>query len=77
MLQDNVKMKEQYLRSLLFYLFETLQAVRLGKGISLHFNFRCHGNQNQNDCPLLKNKRSIVHSIEKEPWSGKPVKMGC
>ena len=28
MLQDNEKMKVQYLRSLLFDLFETLQAVR-------------------------------------------------
>ena len=28
MLQDNEKMKVQYLRSLLVYLFETLQAVR-------------------------------------------------
>ena len=27
-LQDNEKMKVEYLRSLLFYLFETLQAVR-------------------------------------------------
>ena len=60
MLQDNEKMKEQYLRSLLFDLFETLQAIRIGKGISLHFKFRCHGNQNQNHCPLLKTKRSFV-----------------
>ena len=28
MLQDSEKMKVQYLRSLLFHLFETLQAVR-------------------------------------------------
>ena len=62
MLQYNEKMKVQYLRSLLFDLFETLQAVavlELGKGISLHFKFHCYGNQNQN-CLLLKNERSIV-----------------
>ena len=34
--------------------------LELGKGISLHFKFCCHGNQNQNYCLLLKNKRSIV-----------------
>ena len=39
MLQDNEKMKVQYLRSLLFDLFETSQAVRTYKRITLHFNF--------------------------------------
>ena len=34
--------------------------LELGKGISLHFKFRCHSTQNQNYCPLLKNKRAIV-----------------
>ena len=59
-LQDNEKMKVQYLRSLLFDLFETLQAVRTWqRKILLHFKFCCYGNQNQNYCLLLK-KRSIV-----------------
>ena len=60
MLQDNEKMKVQYLRSFLFDLFKTLQAVRTWQRISLHFKFRYYGNQNQNYCLLLKNKRSIV-----------------
>ena len=34
MLQDNEKMKVQYLRSLLFNLFETLQAIGLFQKIS-------------------------------------------
>ena len=57
MLQDNEKMKVQYLRSLLFDSFETLQPDRLSKGISLDFKFRCYVNQNQNDCPLLKKQK--------------------
>ena len=28
--------------------------LELSKGISLDFKFRCYGNQNQNDCLLLK-----------------------
>ena len=60
-LQDNEKMKVQYLRSLLFDSFETLQAVsERSEGISLHFKFRCYGNQSQNDCLTLKNKSSVV-----------------
>ena len=58
MLQDNEKMKEKYLRSLLFDLFETLQAVRTWQRNFI--SFHCHGNQNKNYCLLLKNKRSIV-----------------
>ena len=41
--QDNEKMKVKYLRSLLFLLFEILQAVET----SLGYKFRCYGNQNQ------------------------------
>ena len=57
-LQDNEKMKVQYtyLRSLLFDLFETLQA-ELGNGILLYFKFCCYGNQNQNYCLLLKKQK--------------------
>ena len=36
-LQDNKNMKAQYLRSLLFYLFETLQAVRAWQRNSASF----------------------------------------
>ena len=59
-LQDNEKMKVEYLMSLLFDWFETLQAVRTWQKTSLHFKFCCYGNQNQNYCLLLKNKSSIV-----------------
>ena len=61
-LQDKAKMKVQYLRSLLFDLFETLQAVRTWQRILLHFKFCCYGNQNQSYCLLLKNKRAIVQA---------------
>ena len=60
MLQDNEKMKVQYLRSLLFDLFETLQAVITWQRNFASFQIRCYGNQNQNYCLLFKNKRSIV-----------------
>ena len=60
MLQYNEKMKVQYLRSLLFDCLKLCRLLELGKGISLHFKFCCYGNQNQNYCLLLKNKRSIV-----------------
>ena len=59
-LQDNEKMKVQCLRSLLFDLFETLQAVRTWQRNFASFQIRCYGNQNQNYCLLLKNKRFIV-----------------
>ena len=35
MLQDNEKMKVQYLRSLLFHLFEILQAIKTAKDFCL------------------------------------------
>ena len=54
--QDNEKMKVQYLSSLLFDLFEILQAVKPLQGISLNLKFRCYGNQNQKNCLLLKNR---------------------
>ena len=50
-------MKMEYLKSLLFDLFETLHAVELGEGISLHFKFCCYGNQNQNYHLLLKKEK--------------------
>ena len=50
-------MKVQYLRSLLFDLFETLQLLQLSKGISLHFKFGWNGNQNQNDFLLLEEQK--------------------
>ena len=46
-LQDIKKLKVQYLMSLLFDLFEILQAVRSEQKISLDFKFRCHGNSNE------------------------------
>ena len=42
----NEKMKVQYLRSLLFDLFEIFQLLKLSKGILLDFNFSWYGNQN-------------------------------
>ena len=54
MLQDNEEMKVQYLRSLLFDLFETLLLLELSKGFSLDFKFRCYGNQHQSHGLLLK-----------------------
>ena len=43
------KMKVQYLMSLLFDLFEILQAVRSEQMISLDFKFRCYGNSKENN----------------------------
>ena len=57
MLQDNEKMKVQCLRSLLFDLFETLQAVRTWQRNFASFQCRCYGNQNQNCCLLLKKQK--------------------
>ena len=57
MLQDNEKMKVEYLRSFLSDLFETLQVIRTGKGISFDFKFRCYGNKNQNDCLLFEKQQ--------------------
>ena len=59
-LQDNEKIKAQYLRSLLFDLFQVWQAVRkLSKGISLEFKFSSHGIYNMNNRHLFKNKRLL------------------
>ena len=60
MLQDNEKMKVHYFRSLLFDLFEILQAVRTWQRNIASFQISLVCNQNQNYCLLLKNKRSIV-----------------
>ena len=49
MLQDIEKMKVQYLMSLLFDLFEILQAVRSEQTSLLDFKFRCYGNSNENN----------------------------
>ena len=71
-LQDNEKMKVQYLRSLLFDLFETLQPVRAWQGISLHFKFCCYGNQNQNYHLLLKKQKVYCLSksdVQKVIWN--------
>ena len=60
--QTMKKMKLQYLRSLLFDLFEILQAVivlDLNKGILLDFKLWCYGNQNQKNCLLLE-KQSLL-----------------
>ena len=49
MLPDMEKMKVQYFMSLLFDLFEILQAVRSEQTNSLGFKFRCYGNSNENN----------------------------
>ena len=56
-LQDNEKLKVQYLRSLLFDLFETLQAVRTWQRNFASLQICCYGNQNQNYCLLLKKQK--------------------
>ena len=58
-LQDSEKTKVQYLRNFLFDLFEILQAVRTWKKFTC-FKFRCYGNQNQNDCLLLKKRKGLL-----------------
>ena len=61
MLQDNEKMKVQDLRSLLFDLFETLQAVRTWqKEFRFISNFVAMATRIKNYCLLLKSKRCIV-----------------
>ena len=42
--------------------------LALGKGISLHFKFRCYGNQNQNYCLLLKKRKDLLF---KQKWCSK------
>ena len=63
-LQDNEKMKVEYLRSLLFDLFETLQAVRTWQKNFASFQICCYGNQNQNYCLLLKTKDLLFKQKE-------------
>ena len=70
-LQDNEKMKVQYLRSLLFHLFQTLQAVRTWQKNFASFQF-C--NQNQNYCLLSK---VILQKIIKLRLSQQAVLMKC
>ena len=57
MLQDNEKMKVQYLRVFCLICLKLCRLLELGKGILLHFKFRCYGNQNQNNCLLLKKQK--------------------
>ena len=71
-LQDNEKMRVQYLRSLLFDLFETLQAVRTWQRNFAHFKVCCYGNQNQNYCLLLKKQKVYCLSksdVRKVIWN--------
>ena len=58
-LQDNKKLKVQYLSSLSFCLIclKLCRLLELGKEILLHFKFCCYGNQNQNYCLLLKKQK--------------------
>ena len=37
----------------------------MNKGISLGFKFRCYGNPNENNWPLLKNKRLLFSHNKK------------
>ena len=72
MLQDNEKWKCHISGVFSLICLELCKLLELGKGISLHFKFRCHGNQTQNYCPLLKKKRSIVlrkSEVQKIIWS--------
>ena len=48
-LQDIVKMRVQYLRSLLFDSFEILQTVRIKQRNLLDLKFRCYGNLDENN----------------------------
>ena len=60
MLQDNEKMKVQYLRSLLFYLFQTLQAVRTWQRNFASFQISLPWQPNLKLLSIIENKRSIV-----------------
>ena len=64
-LQDNEEIKVQYLKSLLFHLFEFCRLLELNKGISLDFKFCCYGNWNKNNKPLFKNKRLLFSHNKK------------
>ena len=48
-LQDIEKMKVEYLKTLLFDLFEIRRLLEVNKQISLDFKFRCYGNSNENN----------------------------
>ena len=56
-LQDNEKMKMKYLRSLLFDLFETLQAVRTYHSNFASFEISLLWQLKSNDCLLLKKQK--------------------
>ena len=56
-LQDNEKMKVQYLRSLLFNLFETLQAVRTWQRNFASFQILLLWQPESNYCLLLKKQK--------------------
>ena len=72
MLQDNEKLKVQYLRSLLYDLFETLQTVRTWQRNFASFQICCYGNHNQNYCLLLKKQKVYCLSkgdVQKVIWN--------
>ena len=60
MLQDNEKMKVQYLRSLLFDLFETLQAVRTWQRNFASFQILLPWQPKAKLLSIMENKRSVV-----------------
>ena len=62
MLQDNEKMKVEYLRSLLFDLFETLQAVRTWQKNFASFQSLLLWQPESKLLSIVKNKRSIVQA---------------
>ena len=59
-LQDNETMKVEYLRSLLFDLFETLQAVRTWQKNFVSFQILLLWQPESKLLSIVKNKRSIV-----------------
>ena len=64
-LQDIEEMKVQYLRSLLFDLFEICRLLEVSIRISLVFKFRCYSNSNENIRPLFENKGLLFHQNKK------------
>ena len=71
-LQNNEKMRLQYLRSLLFDLFAICRLLELSKGILLDFKFPCYGNQNQSNFLLWKNNK--VYCLSKRYFSKNDLK---
>ena len=59
-MQDNEKMKVEYLRSLLFDLFETLQAVRTWQKNFASFQILLLWQPESKLLSIVKNKSSIV-----------------